>query len=278
MDGLRAITFDFGNTLVPVDRGGLDRVVDLTARRVLERSGPFELSAFLVVWAEERERQFAESVPAFREPDMASRFTRVLARLRGAPSPGPEQPWDDVAAAALSDPQEIAWGLDVYSAAFVEAMPPTPGVERLLRELADHYRLGVLSNWPLAATIDRYVATAGWAPYLAAVVVSQRVGWIKPHPAIFEAAASALALPAGPSLLHVGDDWAADVVGAKRAGWRAAWLRSRPGDSPLPASERDGSAIVDLELDSLADLSPALTAMGTAAGRQDGRPGRPATT
>ncbi len=44
---------------------------------------------------------------------------------------------------------------------------------------------------------------------------------------------------AGPAILHVGDDWAADVVGARRAGWRAAWLRDRPGRLAA-ARERTG--------------------------------------
>ncbi len=43
----------------------------------------------------------------------------------------------------------------------------------------------ILSNWPLAVTIDRYVEAAGWAPHVRAIVVSQRVGTIKPDPAIF---------------------------------------------------------------------------------------------
>ncbi len=255
---VRGITFDFGNTLVAVDRAGLERVVDLTARRVGTRSGPFEHSAFLAVWAEERERQFAEAIPAFREPDLTLRFVRVLARLRGARPPAVGQAWDNATAAALSDPQEIAWGLDVYNASFIEALPPDREVEPMLGRLAGRFRLGLLSNWPLAATIDRYVAAAGWAPHFTAVTVSQRVGWIKPHPAIFAAAAAALGLPAGPALLHVGDDWAADVVGARRAGWRAAWLAARPADSPLPGSERDGSVAADLVLGRLAELEERL--------------------
>ena len=35
------------------------------------------------VWAEERERQFREEVPLFRETDLGQRIARVLARLRG---------------------------------------------------------------------------------------------------------------------------------------------------------------------------------------------------
>ena len=55
----------------------------------------------------------------------------------------------------------------------------------MLATLAGHATLAILSNWPLAATIDRYAEAAGWLPYLRAIVVSQRVGTIKPHPAIF---------------------------------------------------------------------------------------------
>jgi putative hydrolase of the HAD superfamily len=154
--------------------------------------------------------------------------------------------------------------VDAYSRAFVGALPPSPGAAGLLERLAPRYRLGILSNWPLAATIDRYAEARGWTPHLAAIVVSQRVGTIKPHPAIFAAARAALGSPEPhPSaILHDGDDWAADVVGAKRAGWRAAWLRSRPADSPLPGSDRDGDALPgmepDLVLDQLEDLEAAL--------------------
>jgi FMN phosphatase YigB (HAD superfamily) len=71
---------------------------------------------------------------------------------------------------------------------------------------------------------------------------------------MFAAARSALGDPEPRSILHVGDDWAADVVGASAVGWRTAWLTTRPDGSPLPASERDGSLDPDLELTSLGAL------------------------
>jgi FMN phosphatase YigB (HAD superfamily) len=117
--------------------------------------------------------------------------------------------------------------------------------------------LAVLSNWPLASTIDAFVDAAGWRPFLRAVVVSQRVGSIKPDPRIFRAAERALGI-SGTAILHVGDDWAADVVGAKRAGWRAAYFRDRQAGSPLPASRPDKSVMPDLEIESLEALEAAL--------------------
>jgi putative hydrolase of the HAD superfamily len=257
---IRAVTFDFGNTLVPVDRAALRDVVQITATQLADRLGPFAVADVLDAWADERERQFREELPRFREVDLGERFVRVLARLRGMAPPPPEVPWDQDAAARLSTSDEIDWSIEIYSAAFVRGIPPRPWVAELLASLARERRLAIVSNWPLAVTVDRYAAAAGWDRHLAAIVVSQRVGTIKPHPGIFRAAEAALGI--GPteraSILHVGDDWAADVVGARNAGWRAAFLHVRPADSPLPTSDRDDTAIADLELASLAGLETAL--------------------
>ena len=168
--------------------------------------------------------------------------------------PPPDERWDQARAAERSDPGDVAWGVEQYSRAFVDALPETPGVSAMLGRLAAGRDLAILSNWPLAATIDRYAEARGWLPHLRAIVVSQRVGTIKPQPAIFEAARAALGRPEPGAILHVGDDWAADVVGASAMGWHTAWLTTRPTSSPLPESERDGSVDPDLELGSLAAL------------------------
>jgi FMN phosphatase YigB (HAD superfamily) len=255
---IEAVTLDFGNTLVPVPAAGLRGVVAITAREMAERLGPFEEAHVLDVWHEERERQFREEVPQFREVDMAQRIVRVLARLRGMAPPQDDARWDDAAAARLSDPTEVAWAVEVYSRAFVGALPAADGAGVLIERLARRRRVAILSNWPLAATIDRYCAAAGWTGHLAAIVVSQRVGAIKPHPSIFAAARAALDDPHPGAILHVGDDWAADVVGAKRAGWLAAWLANRPDDSPLPGSARDDTVEADAVLASLDELEAAI--------------------
>ena len=274
--GIGAITFDFGNTLVPVGRTALTRVVERTAAAICGRWPDLDRTAFLVAWAEERERQFREEVPQFREVDLAERLVRVLARLRGMASPGPDERWDQARAAERSERDDVDWGIEQYSRAFVDGLPETPGVSAMLERLAAERDLAILSNWPLAATIDRYANAHGWLPHLRAIVVSQRVGTIKPDPAMFEAARSALGDPDPGSILHVGDDWAADIAGASSAGWRTAWLSTRPDGSPLPVSERDGSAEPDLELTSLAELERSL---GPAARRSSvaAAEGRPAT-
>jgi HAD superfamily hydrolase (TIGR01549 family) len=254
---LQAISFDFGNTLVDVGRATLDIVVERMTATIVAHIDGLDPDAFRIAWAEERDRQFAQEIPRLREVDLDRRVIRVLARLRGMSPPASNGWWSDAAAALRSTPREVAFAVDAYSRIFVEEIPPPVTVGPMLERLAGSYRLAVLSNWPLASTIDAYVEAAGWRPFLRAVVVSQRVGTIKPDLRIFRAAEEALGVE-GPAILHVGDDWAADVVGAKRAGWRAAYLRDHQVNSALPASQPDDSATADLQLDTLEELEGAL--------------------
>lgn len=256
--GVKGITLDFGNTLVRADRAALADVVARMATQVTAASGLRDHDAFVAAWAEEQARQFREEVPELREVDLAQRLVRVLARLRGMRVPAADERWDDAAAGGLSERFEIEAGIEAYSRAFVDRVPPLPGVTGLLVELRRRgYTLAILSNWPSAVTVDRVAEHAGWAPLLAAIVVSQRVGTIKPSPLMFRAAEKALALEP-PDLLHVGDDWAQDVVGAKAAGWRAAYLRDRQGDTPLPTSRPADGVVPDLVIDDLSELRAVL--------------------
>jgi len=255
--GLAAVTFDFGNTLVPFPGGPMAEVVRATAEPSAALAG-CSVDDFVAVWSEERRRQFDEDVPAGREADMDVRVVRVLARLRGRPVPAAGERWDDAGLGRYSRPQEVETILDTYATAFVELTPVPPQVGPMLERMARSYRLAILSNWPLALAIDRFVANAGWQPFFAAAVISHRVGVIKPRPEIFEIAAAQLGVASGPSILHVGDDLGADVFGAQRVGWRTAWIRRKPMDSPLPMAPPVEVAEPDLAIDSVLDLEGAL--------------------
>jgi FMN phosphatase YigB (HAD superfamily) len=283
-----AITLDFGNTLVIVDRPGLRSVVEETAD-ALERHGLVrDRPAFLAAWSEERDRQFREEVPQLREVDIDQRAVRVLARLRGMAPPPAAERWDDAAAASHVGPSEIELIVDAYSTAFIGRVQPVEdALPTLARLSAEGYALAILSNWPLAVTIDRFAEAHGWLPYLRAIVVSQRVGTIKPDPSIFRAAEQQLGYARGAAatgshacapILHVGDDWAADIVGGARAGWHTGYLRNRQADTPLPTSEPgDGAAVdehveADLVFDGLGELPRLVTRNADAAAMLAARP------
>jgi len=83
------------------------------------------------------------------------------------------------------------------------------------------------------------------------VVSSESARVYKPHEAIFHGLAAELALKPV-EIMYVGDSHFADVLGAKHAGLRVAWLnregRALPEGVPQP----------DLELRSLSELAPLL--------------------
>jgi HAD superfamily hydrolase (TIGR01549 family) len=88
----------------------------------------------------------------------------------------------------------------------------------VLARWATRYRLVAVSNGN--ADVER----VGLGAYFAGAVSAHEVGCAKPDPRMFlEACRVAGAAPS--EVLHVGDDPLLDVIGARRAGLRAAWIR-----------------------------------------------------
>jgi len=121
----------------------------------------------------------------------------------------------------------------------------------LLRRLARHYRLAVVSNFDYTPTAVDILKAAGVLDLFAAVIVSDAVGWRKPRPDIFRTAIAATGANAARTLF-VGDRADIDVEGAHRVGMDAAWLN--PAREPLP----EGIAPPEYEIRDLADLESIL--------------------
>lgn len=85
------------------------------------------------------------------------------------------------------------------------------------------------------------LAAVGWADRFP-VVTTDTIGVGKPDPRLFAAACDLIDVPA-PETVCVGDTLSADVLGARGAGLRAAWL-CRP-DRPAPRNSGWGTPIDD---------------------------------
>ncbi len=129
-------------------------------------------------------------------------------------------------------------------------------VEPALRTLADAgLKIGLISN--TQRPLDVFAAHFELDGLITAAVSSAELGYLKPHPAIFESVLDALGVPAREAVM-VGDSVKHDIEGARQAGMRAVLLR-RPGDglsSPLQRSLGPDSDDVPV-VGSLAEL-PAL--------------------
>jgi HAD superfamily hydrolase (TIGR01509 family) len=237
----KAISLDFANTLYPLRASELETTIEALHRYAQNVVGrPLEYKILRQTYLKVRDRQFAEGRATFRENDFHERVTLALSSV--------------VDKNELSE-ELICRGEDAYAQAFIDAMQPPQQLKDTVAEIskAFHGNVAVCSNFIRADAIRRPLQRDGLASHLKASIVSCEIGFIKPHPAIFKATVEALGFPPG-DVVHVGDDWDADVIGASRAGMSAIYTtewRDEPdpwfGKEFFPVAQIDRlSAILDL--------------------------------
>jgi putative hydrolase of the HAD superfamily len=113
-------------------------------------------------------------------------------------------------------------------------------------------RLAVISNWLWGGA--ELLHSLELARHFEAVVISARVGYQKPHPGIFEHALELMGV--GPErAIHVGDNYGADVVGARRVGIRPVLIDRHTSDrATAPAAHNEPDLPVVRDLYELLDL------------------------
>jgi putative hydrolase of the HAD superfamily len=230
------ITFDMGLTLVT-----LEPFADMFHRVSLSLGVPADLPALEKaadeVWARVMKDDAAERYEP--SPENSRRWWRELNLqiLSGAGIPPAH--WDDLDAGfmtILSDPAEYTL--------FPDVMPT-------LIALRDRgYRLGVISNWD--GNLPDMCREWGIASFFDFILASWGVGYAKPNPLIYQEAVRRAAVTPE-AILHVGDNYTADVLGAQAAGLGAVWLNRQHMRAPDPCT-----AITSLDhLLPLLDIPPA---------------------
>jgi 5'-nucleotidase len=102
---------------------------------------------------------------------------------------------------------------------------PLDGAMSLLNALKGKTKLGIITNGFTElqqARLDRN----GFNDYFDLLVISEQVGFAKPHPRIFEHALTNMGNPAPENVLMVGDNPASDILGGINAGFDTCWLNS----------------------------------------------------
>lgn len=224
---IEAVTFDFFDTLV-FHRAGSGRTQRL--RRYFEAAGlqpPAwdDRSIYRVL-----EPHGAEYSPALSDLERRRYLARLALRVF-------EEARHTIAEDEAETHADALWA--VLGPAAFDVFPDVVSTLQTLSERG--VRLAIISNWHCG--LKHYVAELGLAQYFDAVIGSADLGFTKPDLRIFEAARVQLGVPAG-SVLHVGDTYSDDYVGARSAAYQAALL-SRRGDT---------SAHADRSIRTLCDL------------------------
>ncbi|HVB14378.1 MAG TPA: HAD family hydrolase [Candidatus Dormibacteraeota bacterium] len=142
----------------------------------------------------------------WREVDIEVIHQEALHRLLGV-RPSPEL--SASAGAAL----QRAWATGV--------VPIEPAREVLATLKERGFRLALCSNAPFPAQLmHQQLERLDLRRYLDAVLFSSEIGWRKPDPRIFAEMLRRFRLPAQ-AVWFLGDEWEADIEGARAAGMRA---------------------------------------------------------
>ena len=110
-------------------------------------------------------------------------------------------------------------------------------------------RLAVISNWGWAG--PELMHTLELARHFEAVVVSDRVGYLKPSAGIFRHALELMGVAAGDAV-HVGDSVAADVAGARAVGIQPVLIERVTRGHGAPVDEMD--PVLPPDVPRIADL------------------------
>jgi len=219
---IRAVVFDYGNTLVEFGRAQVEKCDAALGEGVAALYGAPDMARLCAIRTRNRLAPYQGDPPEYRENDLNAITTDLVRELYDR-EPSKE---------------EVAALIRVRFEVFVSVIECAESVRQMLGRLKRTYRLGVASNYPGGRSIRASMDKVGLTEYFDAVLVSGDLGLIKPHPLVFETIAKQL--DAKPEeILFVGDNWLADIQGAKRAGMHAAlttqWERAekfepQPGD------------------------------------------------
>lgn len=219
---IELVAFDYGNTLIPF---GHEQVIALsrTFHEDLERLfGPADPAVIERLSYEARMLPYIGEVPTLREHDMDELLRSIVEGLYGAP------PSEEKLTA-------LRYARHVH---FLAVIAAEEHVHAVLSRLRGRYRLALLSNFPDGPAIRASLEQAGLHDYFEHIVISAEVGYVKPHPITFAQLMAPFQLPTHRAV-YVGDNWLADIQGAKRIGMQAIHMRRWETVEQFPQLEND---------------------------------------
>ena len=230
---ISAILFDLGGTLIEESSDDLNTkrgYYEIQVRAIhqsLKKDGvSVDWSSFRDKYEQVRNKQRERSEKTLREYDMRKRVEGVLRFFNYG---------------IFFTSDVVRRAVDAYMDVYVNSLRIHQSTHGLLRKLSAEYELGLVTNfayYPGAYQIlDRFTLRS----FFKAIVVSGEVGWKKPSRRIFESALYQMSVKPEEAVF-VGDDYRADIVGAKKVGMKTTFICENP-----PSAEKADITIRSLE-------------------------------
>lgn len=203
---IRAVLFDFGDTLVLFDRWDYDKCLRKMLHSLSQSNVvvPCSYGEFKRVYFDVRRRMYREVEKYCGEVDFCVRLAATLKRF------GMNFAHED---------RIIADAADAFFEGWDEDMRIEDYTRLVLQSLRATYRMGVITNFPcrkaLLATLERFSLTR----FFETIVISAELGVRKPNPKIFTKALRILNVEASDTVF-VGDSVKTDIFGAENVGMK----------------------------------------------------------
>jgi len=139
--------------------------------------------------------------------------------------------------------QLVVKAVDAYFDPFIASLRVAPRAFITLSKIAKSLSIGLISNFSYRKAIREALRKLHLSRFLDVVVISDEVGWRKPHPKIFQIFLDELKLDPDEAV-YVGDDLKYDIEGARAAGMKTVLVSGSGtvredeiyGQTPQPSS------------------------------------------
>jgi len=208
---IEAVIFDFIGTLANVKNYSLENSRMKLYKAIVDAGFKIDAERFLEAYSQTHEKYRIIRYQKLVEVTNAIWISEALNNLGFQTTP--------------NDPR-IKTAVNAFFEDYLNSLELRPCAKNMLKKLSTDYKLGLVSNFTYAPVIYAGLRKLGINQFFNAVLVSNEVGWRKPHPKIFNEALKRLKVSAHETI-YVGDSPLEDVKGAKTVGMKTVFVSSQ---------------------------------------------------
>lgn len=211
MPPFKALIFDFIGTLTNVKNYSLEKSKMKLHKAIEEAGFTVSLEKFLDAYSQAHEKYRVIRYQELIEITNAVWISEALNRIGYETSP---------------DDSRIKTAVNAFFEGYLNSLELRPCVEKMLKKVSLDYKLGLVSNFTYAPVIYAGLKNLCINQFFNVILVSEDVGWRKPHMKIFEETLRRLQVTAEEAV-YVGDSPLEDIRGAKAIGMKTVFVPSQ---------------------------------------------------
>jgi len=208
---LKAVIFDFIGTLANVKNYNLEASEMKLYNAIAEAGFDVSLEDFLDAYGQAYEKYQVIRYQKLVEVTNATWISEAL---------------NNVGFKTTPEDKRIKTAVNAFFEDYLESLELRPCARKTLKRISMDCKLGLISNFTYAPVIYAGLRKLDINQFFNTVLVSEHVGWRKPHFKIFEEALRRLRVVAEETG-YVGDSPTEDIRGAKEAGMKTMFVPSQ---------------------------------------------------